>query len=184
MTPAIIATDMQRLEQDAIAVLFELDTTKFGGEIMRFTTATLGGQPVRFDGEQYLPFPIQAEGFRHGVTDCYGLIRDYYRQELGISLVEFPRDWEWWLQGGDLYRDGIVPAGFRRIEASEAKPGDMWVAQVRSPVPNHGGVLLENSLALHHPSGRDPVDPSQLSRREPIGRWLSHITLWLRHESR
>lgn len=63
MTPAIIATDMQRLEQDAIAVLFELDTTKFGGEIMRFTTATLGGQPVRFGGEQYLPFPIQAEGF-------------------------------------------------------------------------------------------------------------------------
>ena len=140
-------------------------------------------EPVWF-GDQVERTPLVGRGFRHGVTDCYALIRDYYRLELGIDLIEFPREWEWWLNGGDLYRDGIAPAGFRRIEQAEAMPGDMWIAQLRSPVPNHGGVLLEHGLALHHPSGSDPVDGTQLSRREPIGRWLPHIILWLRHESR
>lgn len=63
MTPVIIATDMQRLEQDAIVQMFEMDTTKFGGEVMHFATAAVDGQPIRFGGKQYLPFPIQAEGF-------------------------------------------------------------------------------------------------------------------------
>lgn len=63
MTPVIIATDMQRLEQDAIVQMFEMDVTKFGGEIMRFATAAVDGQPINFGGEQFLPFPIQAEGF-------------------------------------------------------------------------------------------------------------------------
>jgi proteasome lid subunit RPN8/RPN11 len=135
-------------------------------------------------GDQVERSPLIGRGFRHGVTDCYALIRDYYRSELGIDLIEFPRDWEWWLNGGDLYRDGIKPAGFRVIEQHEAKPGDMWIAQLRSPVPNHGGVLLEHGLGLHHPSAREPVDPSRLSVREPLARWLPYITIWLRHESR
>lgn len=135
-------------------------------------------------GDTVERLPLVGRPFRHGITDCYGLIRDYYKIELGINLVEFARDWEWWLNGGDLYRHGIKPAGFRVIDQSQAKPGDMWIAQVRSPVPNHGGVLLDNGLALHHPSGRNPVDASQLSRRDPVGRWLPYITIWLRHESR
>lgn len=139
---------------------------------------------IRWWGENIERKPLIGRGFCHGINDCYGLIRDYYRQELGISLVDFPRDWEWWLNGKDLYQDGIVPAGFRKIEQAEATVGDMWIAQVRSPVPNHGGILLENGLALHHPCGNNPVDPTRLSIREPIGRWLPHITLWLRHNSR
>lgn len=139
---------------------------------------------VAWFGDQVEREPLIGRSFRHGVTDCYGLIRDYYKTELGIDLIEFPRDWEWWLKGGDLYRDGIKPAGFCRIDQHEAKPGDMWIAQLRSPVPNHGGVLLENGLGLHHPSSKLPVDASHISRREPISRWAQHIVIWLRHESR
>ena len=135
-------------------------------------------------GDQVENQTLIGRGFRHGVTDCYALIRDYYKSELGIDLINFHRDWDWWNNGGDLYRDGIKPAGFRVIDQSEAKPGDMWIAQVRSPVPNHGGILLDNGLALHHPSAKNPVDAAQLSRREPIERWLPYITIWLRHESR
>ena len=63
MTPAIIATDMQRLEQDAIVVMFEMDATQYGGEVMRFAPSLVDGQPIMFGGQQYLPFPITAEGF-------------------------------------------------------------------------------------------------------------------------
>lgn len=139
--------------------------------------------PVRWwgCGEQS---PLIGRGFVHGITDCYSLIRDYYSLELGIELPEFPRSWEWWLRGQDLYRDGIAPAGFRVIELEDVMPGDMWIAQLRSDVPNHGGAVLGSGLCLHHPSASQPVDPARLSRREPIGRWLPHITHWLRHTSR
>lgn len=148
---------------------------------------------VATDGQQTTPIrwwghgergPLIGRGFVHGITDCYGLIRDYYADELGIDLPEYPRSWEWWRNGGNLYLEGFAEAGFRRIEQSEAKPGDMWLAQLRSDVPSHGGIVLDSGLALHHPSARYPVDSARLSRREPIGRWLPYITHWMRHTAR
>lgn len=126
--------------------------------------------------------PLIGRGFRHGTADCYSLIRDYYRLEKGITLREFPRDWLWWEQGQTLFVDGFKEAGFFRIDADEARPGDVWLAQIRSDTPNHGGVLLEDELALHQPGGKVPVELSKLSVREPIFRYMRHITHWLRYE--
>ena len=130
--------------------------------------------------------------FRHGVTDCYSLIRDYYRIELGISLLEFPRDWEWWQRDGyDLYLDGFPKTGFRVVPADRAMPGDMFFASVgstarRAGVVNHGGVYLggRNHEILHHLSGTQPTDRDRLVKREPGERWMKHITHFLRHEER
>ena len=75
--------------------------------------------------------PLIGRTFRHGVTDCYSLIKDYYEIEKGIVLPEFPRDWEWWKQGEqNLFEQGFTKAGFVRIDASEAKPGDVWLARI------------------------------------------------------
>ncbi len=120
--------------------------------------------------------PVEAyvgREFRHGVSDCYSLIRDWYRLERNAVLPEFPRDWEWWEKGGDLYTDGFEKAGFRQISAAEAETGDVFLASIRSSVPNHGGILLENGIGLHHLQNR-------LSRHDPIARWMTHITHWLR----
>jgi lambda family phage minor tail protein L len=59
----IIATDAQSLEQDAEVILFQLDATKKGGDLLFFTCAVSGGGPVSFGGQVYTPLPIQAEGF-------------------------------------------------------------------------------------------------------------------------
>lgn len=126
--------------------------------------------------------PLVGRGFRHGVTDCYSLIRDYYLLEKKIGLMEFPRDWEWWLDGLDLYQDGFEVAGFSRINSSEVREGDVFLAQIRSEVPNHGGIYLGNGIGLHHLTGSEPVDMSRLSVREPINRWQKFITHWLRFE--
>ncbi|MFP2768023.1 Mov34/MPN/PAD-1 family protein [Oceanisphaera sp. KMM 10153] len=141
-----------------------------------------GCTPIAWWGKGVDVPPLVGRGFRHGITDCYALIRDYYRTERGVTLPEYPRNWEWWLNGDDLYGEGFRSAGFVPIDARQAQPGDVWIAQVRSPVPNHGGVLLERGLALHHPCASNPVDPTRLSVREPIARWLPHIALWLRYE--
>lgn len=59
----IIATDVQRLEQDAIVTVFELDARQFGDGILRFAPEPVDGGPVRLNGYEYQPLPIAAEGF-------------------------------------------------------------------------------------------------------------------------
>ena len=126
--------------------------------------------------------PLVGRKFRHGITDCYAMIKDYYLIELGIRLPEFPRSWEWWNTGGDGFLSGFPAAGFTQIDAEDALPGDVWLAQIRSDVPNHGGVLLEGEVILHQLGSPKQVDESKLSVREPVHRYLPLITHWLRHK--
>lgn len=59
-----IRAEIQKLEPSALVVLFELDLTPLGGEVVRFhdgKNAVLA--PVVWKAEEYSPFPIKAEGF-------------------------------------------------------------------------------------------------------------------------
>ncbi|MCG8624611.1 MAG: Mov34/MPN/PAD-1 family protein [Proteobacteria bacterium] len=126
-------------------------------------------------------------GYRHGVSDCYGLIRGWYQSVCGVALPDFPRPWEWWLAGGDLYRQYFAEAGFTHIPPSTSDEiftpqiGDVFLASIRSPVPNHAGIYIGEGLILHHLAGRDPVALHRLPSKEPIERWRKFITMWLRH---
>lgn len=125
--------------------------------------------------------PLVGRKFRHGITDCYSIVKDYYELERGVQLPEKPRDWLWWQNGENLFIDDFKAAGFVRIEASEAKPGDVWLAQIRSEVPCHCGVLLEDGLTIHQAGSHQAVDDSKLSVREPVFRYSRYITHWLRY---
>lgn len=59
----IIATDIQRLEQDAIVTMFELDATIFGDGILRFSPSVVDGRGPILNGSEYVALPIKAEGF-------------------------------------------------------------------------------------------------------------------------
>lgn len=59
----IIASDAQRLEQDTIVTMFELDATQFGSGILRFSAGLVDEAVISFGGVQYSPLPIAAEGF-------------------------------------------------------------------------------------------------------------------------
>ncbi|MEA3250131.1 MAG: phage minor tail protein L [Pseudomonadota bacterium] len=59
----MIASDVQRLEQDAIVTVFELDARQYGDGILRFAPEPIDGGPVRLNGYEYQPVPIAAEGF-------------------------------------------------------------------------------------------------------------------------
>lgn len=138
-------------------------------------TDGVAASPLMWWGDFRLDEPLLGRQFIHGVTDCYGAIRSEYWQRLGVRLKDFPRDDQWWSEDQDLYRDGFPQAGFRAIPAGEAKVGDVALIAFRSKVPNHGGVLVEDGLFYHHLQNR-------LSCREPLGRWQSMITHWLRYE--
>ncbi len=139
--------------------------------------------PFAFGDELTNPAPLIGRPFRHGVTDCYAAIRAWAKQERGVELPDFPRNWEWWLDGeSDLYRDYFGTAGFYPIEAHEVRPGDGWLAQIRSPVPNHAGLYIGDGLVFHHVSSALASDPARLSKREPLGRWQPYITQWVRRD--
>lgn len=136
-------------------------------------------------GDTLDPPPLIGRPFRHGPSgtdgkgDCYALIRDWYRENRGTLLRDFPRNDEWWMDGLDLYRDGFSEAGFRQISIDHVRPGDVFLATLPvtgAPrhVPTHGGIVLDNNLILHHLPGR-------LSRRDPISIWRRLITHILRY---
>jgi proteasome lid subunit RPN8/RPN11 len=136
-------------------------------------------------GDQLLDeAPLIGRTFRHAVTDCYSLIRSFWWQEHGIRLPDYPRNWGWWhdQQEGekDLYRRYFADAGFREVDRSEVRHSDVWLAAIRSEVPNHAGVYLDGGLALHHPSSGQAHDPCRLSLREPMARWVPYVTHWVR----
>lgn len=141
--------------------------------------------------------PLIGRVFRHGVTDCYELVRHAFaagREEMKRQDVsdEWPlppvhlrpqaRADGWWdkdtpAEGRDLYA-AFQDVGFREIAASEVIPGDCFLLKLGNGVTqlNHGGVYVGSNLILHHL-------PTRVSRREPIGIWLRAVEKWLRHES-
>ena len=102
---------------------------------------------------------------RGEVADCYSLVRDFYRLDLGVVLPDFPRDRAWWLEGPSMFtEERLRKTGFRRVGVDELKAGDSVTFTINSKIINHCGVYIGEGLLLHHLWNR-------LSRREPLGPW-------------
>ncbi len=148
--------------------------------ILLNTDGEFAGEPFVFGDSAPIP-DLMARTFRHGVTDCYNLIRDFYRQELNITLKDVPRDWEWWSKDQTLYEDGFKEAGFHKIDQSEVQYGDVFLANIRSNTPNHGGVYVGDEMILHHLTGSHAVE-NRLPKRDLVCRYQNYISYWLRYE--
>ncbi len=58
-----IAQDIQEFATDNLVTLFEVDFTLLGGVVQFLSPNTKDGQPITFDGQQYVPIPIFVEGY-------------------------------------------------------------------------------------------------------------------------
>lgn len=122
--------------------------------------------------------PLIGRPFVYGALDCYTLIYDYYRRELGITLPYYVRDdvYGWWEHGQNLYAERFTEAGF--VSVKSLQPGDVILMQVQSNVANHAAVYLGDNIILHHLI-------KQLSRRDVYGGyWQKHTAHILRHRSK
>lgn len=64
MSEKIVVKEIQSLTPSAEIELFVIDTTAFGGDLIRFSSGkNLLNQPIVWQGEVYEPLPIDAEGF-------------------------------------------------------------------------------------------------------------------------
>lgn len=119
-------------------------------------------------GEGVPVAPLIGRPFIHGIWDCYGLIRDWYKLERKIVLGEMPRDHLWWHRGQDLYVENFEKFGFRKVPLVEARRGDCFIVKVESTTYNHAGVYLGEGLILHHMSGLNSV-------RVPVEEYINLI---------
>jgi proteasome lid subunit RPN8/RPN11 len=122
--------------------------------------------------------PLIGRQWAWGTQDCYGLVRDGLRAFTGIALPDFPRDWQWWKDGGDMIAEHFAPSGFRPMpEETPPQHCDVMAMRIRSPVANHLALFQAPDRILHQMLGR-------LSVRELYDGFYQDATvLHLRHES-
>lgn len=117
--------------------------------------------------------PLLGRTYEFGKNDCWGLTRDFYKQEYNITLpvMQFKNDW--WEQGLNYFDDLFEKFGF--IEVEEPQKGDVVIFKIRSHIPNHCGVYLEEDIFMHHAENR-------LSCRESLYPfWIKNISRYARY---
>ncbi len=131
-----------------------------------------------FWGDFLLDDPIYDRPFRHGVEDCYTILRKWYWQERGVKLPDFARDPEWWNSDANLYLNNFPGAGFRRMGSDEPiQAGDVGLIQIGNRAVrgiNHAFIYLGDGTVCQHL-------PNRLSSREAMGGRLREHRLWVRH---
>ena len=118
--------------------------------------------------------PLLEREFIHGIHDCYSVVRDYYRTQLNIKLLNVARVMGWWDKGKNLYEENFARAGFYEITEAEADVNDICLFQVRSQVINHAAVITGNNEILHHLFHR-------LSEHDRLDRWRRYIVKYIRY---
>ena len=105
-----------------------------------------------------------------GITDCWSLVRDWYKKEKNIDLVDYERSItpEEFLEN-PLFEKYAKNTGFRELANDEAlKKGDVLLMSILHPTLNHVAIFL-GDMVLHHLADR-------LSCKEPYSEWLLKCT--------
>ena len=105
-----------------------------------------------------------------GVTDCWSLVRDWYKETKNIEL----RDWERPLTHDEFVDNPMFEScawrtGFRKLRPDERlENGDLIFMSICSAGLNHVAIFLDGDV-LHHLTDR-------LSCKEPYSEWLLKCT--------
>lgn len=87
--------------------------------------------------------------WNYGVYDCYSAVRDWYKQELGFDLSDYPRSYEGEWSGNSFthFEDNFASEGFVRLPAgAPLLRGDMILFRIRNQnCCNHAAVVEDPS---------------------------------------
>ena len=143
------------------------------------------GEPFVWGDGSRVP-ALLGRGYRWGVTDCYSVIRDWYRLTCGVALPAVAREWGYWQADGavDLYLAHCEAAGFTTVAPAAAEVGDVALYTLPGMhAAHHASVVISPGKILHHPA-RKPFDPARLSLTEPLARYQQYVTHVLRPTDR
>jgi cell wall-associated NlpC family hydrolase len=106
-----------------------------------------------FIPSSYAP-PFCGRMFYWGFSDCYSLLRDYYRQCFGIMMKDYPRDeTSSWPELGRMVLQHIEDEGFDQLTPNTPlRAHDVLIFRTNGS-PQHFAIFKGNSMVLHHPLG-------------------------------
>ena len=114
--------------------------------------------------------PLLGRQWVWGITDCWSLVRDWYKETKNIEL----RDWERPLTPQEfndkpMFEDCAWRTNFRELRSNEKlENGDVLLMSIMYPTLNHVALFFEGDV-IHHLTDR-------LSCREPYSEWLLKCT--------
>lgn len=114
--------------------------------------------------------------YEDGAKDCYGLIRQFYKDEYGLVLRNYARPIDIFKSGRDLISENFQREGFEITEQNfrDLQFGDVLLIAIASPIMNHVGVYVGNQQFLHHlynrPSSADNYSTAWQERTLSIAR--------------
>ena len=118
----------------------------------------------KFDVSKYI-----GKEFDYGRQDCYTLLINYYRDELGVKVPKIENLEGWWDRGENLYVDSMQEAGYISVPFSDLQENDILLIKLFTSVPSHAAIYVGDNHILHHAVGR-------LSTLEPLkGMWIKNI---------
>ena len=122
-----------------------------------------------YEPSGYKP-PLIGRHWVWGITDCWSLVRDWYKEEKNIIL----RDWDrpttpqQFLEK-PLFESCAWRTGFRELRPDEKLiNGDVLLMSILNPTLNHVAIFLDGDV-LHHLADR-------ISCKEPYNQWLLKCT--------
>jgi proteasome lid subunit RPN8/RPN11 len=175
------------------------------------TDGEYASEPFMFGDTAPTP-DLMKRTFRHGVTDCLSLIRDFYRspemrfqfcrehfddamlkvyqQQFPnkIQLNEFPREWDWWHHGEKMYEQHFEGAGFYKVDATDLRIGDLFFATIMNQAARkknntpNHGGIYVGNEMVLHHMTGAQAVESRLPKRDLACRYQNYISYWVRHE--
>ena len=114
--------------------------------------------------------PLKGRPWVWGVTDCWSLVRDFYKEEKGIELLDYERPvTPQEFNDVPLFERYAERTGFKELDPNETlKNGDILLMCIMYNTLNHVAIFLDGDV-LHHLTDR-------LSCKEPYSAWLQKCT--------
>tara|TARA_R100001460_G_scaffold19851_4_gene41140 strand:+ start:2324 stop:3025 length:702 start_codon:yes stop_codon:yes gene_type:complete len=114
--------------------------------------------------------PILGREWAWGITDCYTLVRDWYKEKLNINLIDWHRPTTLEdFNKNPMFEKCAEETGFRELNPDEKLiNGDLLFMSIFSNNLNHVAIFVDGDV-LHHLTDR-------LSCIEPYSEWLLKCT--------
>ena len=113
--------------------------------------------------------PILGREYVWGITDCWSLVVDWYKEEKKIDLKDWQRPTKEEFEQNPMFEKCAEATGFRELEPNEKlENGDLLFMSILGNGLNHVAIFVDGDV-LHHLSDR-------LSCKEPYNEWLLKCT--------
>jgi proteasome lid subunit RPN8/RPN11 len=118
--------------------------------------------------------PLIGREWTWGVQDCWSCARDWYQEEMGITLPDWERPLTYAeFEANPMFSRCWTEAGFEQVALEDIQRGDAVFMCVSGTGLNHIGVYLGDQMILHH------LGPNRLSSRDLYGAYFMKATGWV-----